>query len=276
MVRFSQKERRRFVRNGFLVRDDLVDDDVVAAARDSVVDGIDADPDDPEQVVGAGYDENVADDVDREPFERIVDQLFPAVDELVGGGVLADPSGYMQIALQFPDEDATDEVPNPKETHGHLDGFKNFDSAPEVGGGTIAACVYLDDVTPRGGGFTVWPGSHRVAGEYFSEHALETVGGKPHNSQVPGQGEEPGEWDYDDLLWNQSDPYEIAGDAGTVVLWHFRLTHTAGIHVGEDIRMSAIKRFNRTEADGNFRDAAANPFEYWPAMEDVDHLPVTE
>lgn len=275
MVEFTRKERRRFVRNGFLVRDDLVDDDLVESARAAVVDGIDIDPDDPTQVIGAGYEESVADDVDSGPFERIVEQLFPAVSDLVGGSVLAEPSGHMQIALKFPDGDATERIPQPKEAHGHLDGFKDFDSNPDVGGGTVAACVYLDDVPPRGGGFTVWPGSHRVAGEYFAEHALETVGGKPNNSQLPAVGDEPGEWDYDDLLWDQYDPYEIAGDAGTVVLWHFRLTHTAGIHVGEDVRMSAIKRFSRADEEEIFRDAAANPFRYWPAMEGIDHLPVT-
>lgn len=276
MTQFTPKERRRFVRNGFLVCDDIVTEDAVAAARKAVEEGVTVDPDDPEQVIGGGYDENVAERVDPDPFERIVEDLFPAVDGLVGGDVLAEPSDSMQIALQFPAADATDRLPTPREAHGHLDGFKHFDSAPEVGGGTVAACVYLDDVTPRSGGFTVWPGSHRIAGEYFDEHALETVGGKPNNSQLPALGDGPDEWNYDDLLWNQFDPYEIAGNAGRVVLWHFRLTHTAGTHVGEDVRMSAIKRFSHVDEDEIYREAAADPFAYWPAMEGVDHLPVTE
>jgi hypothetical protein len=273
VTEFTDRERREFVRNGFLVRDDVVDDDLIAAGREAIAEGLDVDPDDPAEYVGTGYTENAAGDADSEPFEAIVDQLFPAVETLVGEGVLAEPSGGMQLAINFPEADATDDFPMPRRATGHLDGYKNFDSNPEVGGGTVAACVYVDDVAPRSGGFTVWPESHRVAAKYFEDHCLETVGGKPNNSQVPAVGEESGEWDYGDLLWNRYDPYEIAGAAGTVILWHYRLTHTAGIHVGEDVRMSAIKRFSREDEAEIMRDAARKPFEYWPAMEGVEHLP---
>ena len=267
MVSFTDRERREFVRNGFLVRDDLLSEDLLASAYGAVVDAIDADPDDPADVIGAGYAANT-DGVDQAPFADIAAEVHRAADALVGDGALAPPGDGMQIALNFPDEDATATVPDPDRVGGHLDGYANFDENPEVSPFTIGAAVYIDDVLPRGGGFTVWPGSHRIAGAYFEDHALETVGGKPNNSQLPAVGDDPGECNYDARLREQYDPYEIAGDAGTVILWHSFLTHTAGTNAGEDIRMAAIARFGHA-GDWDGREAARDPFGDWPAMADV-------
>lgn len=265
---FTDRERREFARNGFLTRDDLLPEDLLAEAREAVRAGTDVDLDGPEEVIGAGYDVD-ADGVNQEPFTGIAEAVFPAAEALVGEGVLAPPGEGMQVALNFPDEDAGEEFLGPQSVTGHLDGYANFDENPEVFTFTLGAAVYVNDVRPYSGGFTVWPGSHRVAAAYFEDHALETVGGKPNNSQVPAVGEAAGEWDYDDLLWNQYDPYEISGPAGTVVLWHSKLTHNAGINVGEDIRMAAITRFAREDQQEIRRDDAETLFEYWPAMAGV-------
>ena len=265
---FTDRERREFARNGFLTRDDLLPEDLLAEAREAVHAGTDVDLDGPEEVIGAGYDVD-ADGVDQEPFTGIAEAVFPAAEALVGEGVLAPPGEGMQVALNFPDEDAGEEFLGPQSVTGHLDGYANFDENPEVFTFTLGAAVYVNDVRPCSGGFTVWPGSHRVAAAYFEDHALETVGGKPNNSQVPAVGEAAGEWDYDDLLWNQYDPYEISGPAGTVVLWHSKLTHNAGINVGEDVRMAAITRFAREDQQEIRRDDAETLFEYWPAMAGV-------
>jgi hypothetical protein len=268
MVRFTDRERRSFARNGFLTREDVLPAALVDDARRAVVDAIDTGPDDPEQVVGNGY--NVAaEGVDEAPLDEIVDALVPVVDALVGEGTIEHPGGGMQVALNFPDADTTDEVHGPKSVTGHLDGYANFDENPNVHAFSVGATVYLDDVPPRTGGFTVWPGTHRVAAKYFEDHALETIGGKPNNAELPAMGDEPGEWDYSRRYHDQADPYEVSGDAGTVVLWHSRLLHCAGINTGERIRMAAIKRFQREGEDDTVRDAAPNLFKYWPAMEGV-------
>lgn len=268
MPPFTAEDRREFARNGFLVCDDIVPTAPVDAAYDAVVDAIDVDPDDPQQVVGEGYDVDAA-GVDQDPFTDIAEALFPAAEDLVGEGVLSPPGEGMQVALNFPDEAAGEQFLGPQRVTGHLDGYADFDENPDVSTFTLGAAVYVDDVKPRSGGFTVWPGSHRVAAEYFADHALETVGGKPDNSQLPAVGEAAGEWDYDDLLWNQYDPYEIAGEAGTTVFWHSKLTHNAGINVGEDVRMAAITRLGREDQSEIERDDARRLFEYWPAMAGV-------
>ena len=268
MPAFTDRERREFARNGFLTRDDLVSEDLLADAREAIHAGTDVDLDDPGEVVGAGYDVD-ADGVDQDPFTAIAEAVFPAAEALVGEGVLAPPGEGMQVALNFPDEASGEQFLGPQSVTGHLDGYADFDENPEVYTFTVGAAVYVNDVGPRSGGFTVWPGSHRVAAKYFEDHALETVGGKPNNSQVPAVGDEAGEWDYDDLLWDQYDPYEISGEAGTVVFWHSKLTHNAGINVGEDVRMAAIDRFAREDQHEIERDDAKRRFEYWPAMTGV-------
>lgn len=268
MVTFTDRERRSFVRNGFLTRDDVLPAALVDDARQVVVEAIDTDPDDPEQVVGNGY--NVAaEGVDEDPLDDIVDALHLVVDALVGEGTMDEPGGGMQVALNFPDGSAGEAFLGPQSVSGHLDGYADFDEDPEVYTFTLGAAVYVNDVHPRSGGFTVWPGSHRVAATYFEDHALEAVGGKPDNSQVPAVGDEAGEWDYEDLLWNQYDPYEVSGPAGTVVFWHSKLTHNAGINHGEDVRMAAITRFAREDQADIMRDDARQLFEYWPAMDGV-------
>ena len=271
MVSFTDSERRAFARNGFLVRDDLLPTEVVDEARAAVVDAMDADAANPESLVGAGY-EVALEGVDQSPLTAVAERLFPAAEALVGEGVLEAPGPGMQVALEFPDGDAADPVHGAKTVEGHLDGYAAFDENPEVTTFQLGAAVYFDDVPPRGGGFTVWPGSHRAAAAYFADHALESVGGKPNNSQLPATGDEPGEWDYDRRFHDQWDPYEIAGSAGTVVLWHGLLTHTAGINTGERVRMAGIERFFREDVDEVRRDAAANLFEYWPAMAGVPFI----
>jgi len=268
MVSFTDSERRAFARDGFLVRDDLLPTEAVDDARAAVVDAMDADPDDPEALIGAGY-EVALEGVDQPPLTEIAERLFPAAEALVGEGVLEPPDPGLQVALEFPDGDAAESVHGAKTVEGHLDGYAAFDENPDVTTFQLGAAVYLDDVGPRGGGFTVWPGSHRAAAAYFADHALESVGGKPNNSQLPATGDEPGEWDYDRWLHDQWDPYEISGSAGTVVLWHGLLTHTSGINTGERVRMAGIERFAREDVADVRRDAASNLFEYWPAMAGV-------
>ncbi|MEF8851774.1 MAG: hypothetical protein V5A28_05055, partial [Haloarculaceae archaeon] len=153
MTAFTDRERREFARNGFLTRDALLSGDLLADAREAVHEGTDADLDDPDAVVGAGYDVD-ADGVDQVPFTAIAEAVFPAAEALVGEGVLAPPGEGMQVALNFPDEGAGEQFLGPQSVTGHLDGYAEFDENPEVYTFTVGAAVYVNDVRPRSGGFT--------------------------------------------------------------------------------------------------------------------------
>ena len=86
----------------------------------------------------------------------------------------------------------------------------------------LNTCAYLNDVEPRGGGFTVYPGSHRIMFQaheteanfspnaYFREHMRKVV--------------------------NTIEPYELCAPKGSVIFWHGRTVHSPGIHLGDNIR----------------------------------------
>ena len=64
--------------------------------------------------------------------------------------------------------------------HGHLDGYYTpTNGVPEgtVGYMTINVTIYVEHIEHRGGCFTVFPGTHRMAHEYFKTHSLLSVRG---------------------------------------------------------------------------------------------------
>ncbi len=93
----------------------------------------------------------------------------------------------------------------------------------------LNACLYLEDVHARSGGFTVYPGSHR---RLFQAHTHES-----NYSPLPN---------YDETVRSvvqDTTPLELVAPRGSVIFWHGRLLHSAGIHVGDDIRWAAFADF---------------------------------
>ena len=93
----------------------------------------------------------------------------------------------------------------------------------------VGVVLYLSDVTPRGGGFTVWPESHHVMAKHHG-----TLGGKDRlrtfNRAVA-------------RVETSTQPVEVTGPLGTVVFWHQRLLHTAGINTLATIRHATLCDF---------------------------------
>ena len=90
----------------------------------------------------------------------------------------------------------------------------------------LNACAYLDDVGPRAGGFTVYPGSHA---RMFREHRYES-----NWSPLPS---------YDSAIAEVAatvEPLELTAASGSVIFWHGRLVHSGGFHFGRDIRWAAF------------------------------------
>ena len=93
----------------------------------------------------------------------------------------------------------------------------------------LNVCVYLDDVPPRSGGFTVYPGSHRIM---FQAH--ETAA---------NWSPKPGYRDAIRSVAKEIRPVEFAGAAGTVIFWHGRTVHSSGIHTGNRVRWAVFADF---------------------------------
>lgn len=263
----TRAQKREFKRNGFLVIEDGIDTSLAHEARDAVWESIPEERGEPATWTDGEY-RNANDELeDVAPFEEIDRQAFAYAAELVGEQNLSPPGNLMQVQLRFPSgEELTDpDATQPRDRNGHVDGFGQYTDTGEVGYTTMAAVAYLDRVQPRGGGFTVWPGSHRILEQFFQDHPLETLGelgSRP--AAIDGDG-----WDLDARLQDQIDPFEISGDAGTLVLWHGKLLHTAGVNHSPHVRMAAIPRFRHVDGDEIKHEAAADIWRYWDGMQDV-------
>ena len=90
----------------------------------------------------------------------------------------------------------------------------------------LNTCLYLDDVLPRGGGFTVYPGSHRIM---YRAHERD-ANWSPLDSFPDRMNE----------VVSTIKPLELIANKGDVIFWHGRTVHTAGIHHNEDIRWAVF------------------------------------
>ena len=267
---FTRRQKEELKRNGFVVVDDVVDQETITEAREEFWRGIPYDRDDYEGLLEAPERiENAWEYIDNpDPFAAINEQLFPYAEELAGEGTLEFPEGRIQVLPRFPggDQRQGEELPSLHRERGHIDGYgPHFDNHYEVGYYTVMTATYLDRVEPRGGGFIVWPGSHWYAGEYYSEYHLESL---VNNATLPAY--EDGEWDRCGYLSDQLDPLEIHGDAGTTIFWHQNLLHCGGINRSPYVRLSTIQRFVRPDREEIKRDAYANIWKYWEGMQDIE------
>ena len=95
----------------------------------------------------------------------------------------------------------------------------------------LNACVYLDDVPPHNGGFTLYPGSHRIMHEAHETEA--------------NWSPRPSYRDAIRKVAQQIRPVEFAAVAGTVIFWHGRMVHSSGIHTGNRIRWAVFADFSQ-------------------------------
>ena len=93
----------------------------------------------------------------------------------------------------------------------------------------LNVCTYLSEVPPRGGGFTLYPGSHKImANAHKSESNWSP---KPHFREQLTQ------------VAAEITPVEIAASPGDVIFWHGRMVHSSGIHHGTNIRWAVFGDF---------------------------------
>ena len=92
-------------------------------------------------------------------------------------------------------------------------------------------CTYLSDVKPRGGGFTIYPASHKLMhfAHVYSANWSPNDQFRKHLQNVV----------------ESIEPIELVADAGDVIFWHGRLVHSAGIHVGAEIRWAVFGDYSQ-------------------------------
>lgn len=93
----------------------------------------------------------------------------------------------------------------------------------------LNVCVYLDAVAPRGGGFTIYPGSHRTM---FAAHRSSANWSPLANYEAALA-----------QVAAETRPLELVGAKGDAIFWHGRAVHSAGIHAGRNIRWAVFADF---------------------------------
>lgn len=174
---------------------------------------------------------------------------LPLAESMMGPGQVL-PGATAQIALRFPQR----EPAPPPSLVPHIDGFSSPHNG--VAAGTIysfdaLAAVFLADVTgPWAGNFTVWPGTHLAAGEWFRHH--------PPDPSLP-QGVPP---------IALGDPLQIDARAGDLVFCHYLLVHAAAPNRSPHIRYAVFFRLHHAAHRG--RSAAellGAPFRDWQGID---------
>jgi hypothetical protein len=175
------------------------------------------------------------------------------------GGKAVDHDGAVGPIMQYP-SDIRDDAHEPFDYREawHVDGgtgpYATEEDDIEYLPFTIASAVYFDEVEPRGGGFTVWPRSHRLTEEYFENH---TYGDYVTNDDVLGDLE-PGP------------AFEITGGPGTLVLWHHNIIHGAAPNHSERIRMAGFQRMAHRDIGEIRQDGLSDIWKMYPAIHDLE------
>lgn len=173
-------------------------------------------------------------------------EVHSAVESLLGVGQVAAPKYFRGLYPVFPCVHERGKV-----EAGHLD------THPFQVGGVL----YLDDVELGGGGFHVWPGSHMPVGlAHYSLHADDP---HPECEQLVR--------DYQ----KTTRPVELTGNAGTLILWHQRLIHAAGLNRGKKVRQAMLCDFSRPDlVDFQATPHGGDLWKHWNGDHSAKPLPV--
>lgn len=260
MPRLTVEDKERFVQDGYLVVRGLIDAEDVREGLDLVWEHM------PKHAEGVERDDpttwvdkrggNIP-DIGQTPYaKRLVGEtaVFDVAEELVGAGALRKGGGF----LAKPNFPRADKEWRP--ARGHLDGYPagaNGVTSGTVGFFTVAATMYVSSVKPQGGGFTVWPGSHRAHADYFRTYPLDVNGADGIHGDL-GKG------------------VEFVGEPGDVCFWHHWLWHTAGVNAGDGIRLALITRYSLHDMDMVRRAVGdGNPWTGWRGVAGLGSPAVT-
>lgn len=241
MIRLSDEEMLFFKREGYLIKRGVLQPDLMARARDRLWDG--APPslkrDEPDTWVGAFLKEDENEDQGnrrggfrwnfREPGgENWMVELLATdpnvwgmAEQFLGEGKVGTPERIRGIYCTLPYGDAPE-----RPTTCHVDAHPFH----------LGVVGYIDHVPAGGGGFTVWPRSHRrFYYDFHSQYKKEPIEGK-HEESV--------------AYINQQFPYvECHGDAGDIVFWHHRMGHAAGHNRSKQIRQAVLYDFRKKDLE---------------------------
>jgi len=231
----SHNEVEFFKQNGYLIKRNILEPGLMERAQERLWAGAppELQRDDPETWIGPFVESSDDPDSVRHDFtwkfrapsrEAWMIQLLPKnetvwaiAEQLLGAGALEEPQRIRGIYCMMPEGDHPD---RPYRCHVDQHPFH------------LGVVGYIDHVAPNGGGFTIWPGSHRV---FY--HDFETR--YSFNPTPQAQA--------DIQRINQQPHVDCHGDAGDVVFWHHRMGHSAGHNRSRQIRQAVLYDFRKKD-----------------------------
>lgn len=245
----SPDEIAFFKENGYLIKRNILDPTLMAQARACMWAGAPAQlqMDNPASWVGPFTEKSDDPNSVRHEYtwkyrapggEGWMIELLPKnpsvwaiAEQLLGAGTLPEPARVRGIYAILPEGDAP-----PEPYHCHVDQHPFH----------LGVVAYIDNVAPDGGGFTVWPGSHR---HFFPTFTTQYTFTPTEQTQVVR------------AQVDQQPFVDCYGKAGDVVFWHHRLGHSAGHNRSHAIRQAVLYDFKKR--DLSERQAMATPADMW-------------
>lgn len=169
-----------------------------------------------------------------------------AAESLVDPGRFEEPD-QVQISLNMPPFDHLPGGP-------HIDGLAPPEPDGRPGTFTLLAGIFLtDQAAEQMGNIWVWPGSHLSAAAYFREHGADAL-----LSSVPYPRVE------------LSEPRQVVGLAGDLLLAHYLLAHNIGGNTSALTREVVYFRLRREGHRRQWREFVRDPlFEFEPLRKAV-------
>lgn len=173
-----------------------------------------------------------------------------AAESLIEPGKFEAPD-HVQISLNVPPYDHRPGGP-------HVDGLTPPEPSGRPGTFTLLAGIFLTDQTAEQmGNLWVWPGSHRAAAAYFRERGPDALLPSAPYPRV-----------------ELSDPRQVTGRAGDLLLAHYLLGHNIGGNTSAEAREVVYFRLRREGHRERWRESVQDPFlEFGPVREAASRLP---
>lgn len=235
--RLTEEEITFFKEQGYLIKRGILDPALLMQAREALWAGAPTElkRDDPSSWIGPFQEESDDPTSVRRGYtwkyrapgsDDWMKQLLPQnptvwaiAEQLLGKGNLQSPERVRGIYCMLPEGDLPE-----RPYHFHIDQHPFH----------LGVVAYIDKVAPNGGGFTVWPGTHRLYYPLFeTQHTFTPTAAAQATSGS-----------------TQSLPYvDCHGNAGDVVFWHHRLGHSAGHNRSANIRQAVLYDFKHKDLD---------------------------
>ena len=236
MPYLDHQDIRFFKENGYLIKRDVLKAELMARARQRMWDNLPPPlvRDKPETWVGPFADPagdrsshrrnfvwNYREPGDEDWMVRLLATdpiIWRMVEELLGVGMIEQPERIRGIYCVLSEGDAP---VRPMTCHVDAHPFH------------LGVVGYIDDVGPKGGGFTVWPESHKTFYyDFTSQYA---------NEQSESYNVHRAEFD------KKGGYVDCYGQAGDIVFWHHRIGHSVGHNRSKRIRQAVLYDFKKKD-----------------------------